>query len=165
MLVATSAALVSAVQDELARQIASLPRCQIAAAALEGSVAVLVETLDDAAAIANLYAPEHLSIQTAAAGGRCCPACAMPAACFRARIRPRRPATIVRERITCCRPPGRRGFRAAYASATFQKQMTVQRLTRDRAALAPRRRDDAGPRRGARGGTRGPSSMRFAEPS
>lgn len=64
VLLATSAELLDAVQAELARQVASLPRREIATAALAGSVAVVVESLDAAAELANYYAPEHLSIQT-----------------------------------------------------------------------------------------------------
>ncbi len=64
VLLTSSAELLGAVQAELARQIASLPRREIAEAALAGSVAVVVQSLDDAIEIANCYAPEHLSVQT-----------------------------------------------------------------------------------------------------
>ena len=64
VLLTTSAELLAAVQVELARQIASLPRREIAEAALAGSVAVVARSLEDAAELANCYAPEHLSIQT-----------------------------------------------------------------------------------------------------
>jgi histidinol dehydrogenase len=65
VLLTTSARLLTAVRAELERQSATLPRRPIAASALEKSAAVLVENLADAVEIANAYAPEHLSIQTA----------------------------------------------------------------------------------------------------
>ncbi len=60
----TSASLLSEVQSEIARQITSLPRRDIVSAALAGSSAIYTETLDEAIALADLYAPEHLCIQT-----------------------------------------------------------------------------------------------------
>jgi histidinol dehydrogenase len=56
-------ALVSAVNEELARQLADLPRAQIARAALERhGAAVIVAGRADAVAFANLFAPEHLEL-------------------------------------------------------------------------------------------------------
>jgi len=62
LLVTTSprlAAAVAARAEELAR---ALPRGTIALAALEHARVILVETLPEAVEIANLYAPEHLSL-------------------------------------------------------------------------------------------------------
>ncbi|MEN6451968.1 MAG: histidinol dehydrogenase [Thermoguttaceae bacterium] len=64
VLVTTSAAMLDRVQAELERQVATLPRREIATAALANSVAVVVESLGVAAELVNDYAPEHLSIQT-----------------------------------------------------------------------------------------------------
>jgi len=64
VLVSTSAELVAAVEAEIASQNESLPRRRIAAAVIEDSPAIIVETLAEAAEIADYYAPEHLSIQT-----------------------------------------------------------------------------------------------------
>jgi len=64
VLLAVGAELPAAVEARLAERIADLPRREIAAAALAGSVAVTVESLEDAVRLANHYAPEHLSIQT-----------------------------------------------------------------------------------------------------
>ncbi len=50
---------------EVSRQIETLSRKNTAAAALENSTAVLVESLDQAMDILNNYAPEHLIIATA----------------------------------------------------------------------------------------------------
>lgn len=64
VLLTTSAHLLSAVQSEIADQLSTLPRREIAAASISKSVAILTETLDQAVDLANAYAPEHLSIQT-----------------------------------------------------------------------------------------------------
>jgi histidinol dehydrogenase len=66
VLVTTSAEVAEAVAREVERQIASLPRLEIARAALDAwGLIVLVDSLEDAAALADQYAPEHLEIVTA----------------------------------------------------------------------------------------------------
>ena len=65
ILVTTSEELLEAVQAEVAVQLAALPRQEIAAAALDNSRLVLVASSDEALAISNLYAPEHLILETA----------------------------------------------------------------------------------------------------
>jgi len=68
VLVTTSARLAAAVDDELVRQLASLPRRGIAERALtEHGAAVLVESIAAAIDFANRFAPEHLELQCAAA--------------------------------------------------------------------------------------------------
>jgi histidinol dehydrogenase len=63
ILITTSEALATAVMRELEQQLGSLERREIAAAALEGQgLAIVVETLEEALALANEYAPEHLSL-------------------------------------------------------------------------------------------------------
>ncbi|HEY3807387.1 MAG TPA: histidinol dehydrogenase [Kofleriaceae bacterium] len=63
VLVTTSAELAAAVDRELAHQLADLPRRAIAEAAItQHGAAVLVDSLDDAIAFANAYAPEHLEL-------------------------------------------------------------------------------------------------------
>ena len=59
-LLSDSADLLARVESELARQLAALPRAQIARQALAQSRLVQVETLEQAFAISNAYAPEHL---------------------------------------------------------------------------------------------------------
>ena len=63
ILVTTSPELGAAVAKEVAAQLATLPRKDIAAHSIShhGAV-VLVDTLDDAIAFANHYAPEHLEL-------------------------------------------------------------------------------------------------------
>ena len=65
LLVTTSEAFIAAVEAEVSKQLAALPRQEIAAAALENSRIVLVASTDEALAISNRYAPEHLIIETA----------------------------------------------------------------------------------------------------
>jgi len=62
LLVSPSAEMISAVQKEVARQLATLPRRDIAAAALASSRAIEVQDLNQAVAVSNAYAPEHLII-------------------------------------------------------------------------------------------------------
>ena len=64
LLVTTSPTLLSQVQNELQRQLALLPRQEIARKALENSNLVLVATSEEMIELANAYAPEHLIIQT-----------------------------------------------------------------------------------------------------
>ena len=66
VLVTTSAALATAVDAELARQLADLPRKEIAEQALrEHGAAVIVDSLDTAIDFTNRFAPEHLELQVA----------------------------------------------------------------------------------------------------
>ncbi len=65
ILVAYSQAFVARVADALARQLAALPRGAIATEALKRSRAIVAASADEAVAIANRYAPEHLILQVA----------------------------------------------------------------------------------------------------
>ncbi|WP_448098311.1 histidinol dehydrogenase [Luteibacter yeojuensis] len=65
LLVSPSASLLDRVAIEVEQQRAALPRADIAARALEESRLVQVSDLDEAIAVSNRYAPEHLIIQTA----------------------------------------------------------------------------------------------------
>jgi len=65
LLVTTSPVLCQSVQQEVERQLALLPRKEIAARSLEHSKLIVVRDMDEALALTNAYAPEHLIIQTA----------------------------------------------------------------------------------------------------
>lgn len=63
ILLTPSASLIEKVQAEIARQIEERQRADVIAASLENrSGAVLTSDLDEAVALANLYAPEHLCL-------------------------------------------------------------------------------------------------------
>ncbi|HSD90586.1 MAG TPA: histidinol dehydrogenase [Kofleriaceae bacterium] len=68
ILVTTSRELASAVDVELTRQLASLPRRAIAEQSIAAhGAAVIVDSLDAAITLANRFAPEHLELQCAGA--------------------------------------------------------------------------------------------------
>jgi histidinol dehydrogenase len=60
LLLSDDAGLLDRVEAELAAQLAALPRADIARQALSASRLVQVDSLDEAFAISNAYAPEHL---------------------------------------------------------------------------------------------------------
>lgn len=64
LLITTSERVLDNVNKEVARQLDTLPRKEIAAQALENSRLVLVNNKDEAVELSNAYAPEHLIIQT-----------------------------------------------------------------------------------------------------
>lgn len=65
MLVTTSGVLLEAVRLALSKHMETLSRASIIAKALEDQgVAYVVNTIEDASALTNVIAPEHLSIQT-----------------------------------------------------------------------------------------------------
>ena len=64
LLITTCEQLLNEVEQELERQLALLPRKEIAAKALENSKSILVGSASEMMALSNAYAPEHLIIQT-----------------------------------------------------------------------------------------------------
>lgn len=64
ILVSNSADLIAAVQTEVEKQLAQLPRRAIAQTALSHSRYILTADLAQAVSVANAYAPEHLIVQT-----------------------------------------------------------------------------------------------------
>lgn len=64
ILISTSKEMIAKVQDEIALQLDKLPRKEIAAKTLENSQLVLVKDTNEAMALSNAYAPEHLIICT-----------------------------------------------------------------------------------------------------
>jgi histidinol dehydrogenase len=64
VLLAYDAGFIQTVLKEIEKQLQVLPRKDLAQAALDNSVAVVVEKNAEAMAIANFYAPEHLIIAT-----------------------------------------------------------------------------------------------------
>ncbi|MEG1685684.1 MAG: histidinol dehydrogenase, partial [Bacteroides sp.] len=64
MLISTSAALIKRVEEEVEQQLRRLPRREIAEKSLANSKLILANTMDEAVAMTNEYAPEHLIIET-----------------------------------------------------------------------------------------------------
>ncbi len=64
LLVTTCESLIAKVEQEVERQLALLPRNEIAAQALSHSKIILVHDDDEAMRLTNRYAPEHLIIET-----------------------------------------------------------------------------------------------------
>lgn len=64
MLITDSENLMKEVEYEVQRQLALLPRWEIAEKALANSKLILVKDMDEAVALTNEYAPEHLIIET-----------------------------------------------------------------------------------------------------
>ncbi|MDR0891360.1 MAG: histidinol dehydrogenase [Mediterranea sp.] len=64
MLVTTSERLLEEVRVEVERQLAELPRREIAARSLENSKLIVVRSMEEALELSNAYAPEHLIIET-----------------------------------------------------------------------------------------------------
>jgi histidinol dehydrogenase len=62
ILVSTSAAVIAAVEKEVASQLALLPRKDLAAKALANSKLILVDNMVTAMELLNTYAPEHLIV-------------------------------------------------------------------------------------------------------
>ena len=62
LLATTSQTLVTAVEEAIETQLQTLPRAAIARASLASARLIVVSDLEQAAEIANLYAPEHLSL-------------------------------------------------------------------------------------------------------
>lgn len=62
LLIATQRRLLDDVRDQLLRQLVQLPRRAIAAQALQCGRLILTDSLDEAFAISNAYAPEHLIV-------------------------------------------------------------------------------------------------------
>lgn len=65
LLVTTDESLIERVYSEVNAQLETLPRKEIASRALENSKLVLVHDMDEAMALTNHYAPEHLIIEAA----------------------------------------------------------------------------------------------------
>ena len=130
VLLAASAALPVAVERELAAGIAALPRREIAAAALAGSVAVLVESLADAVELANHYAPEHLSIQTERPEEVLAQIC-NAGSVFLGPYSPEAAGDYCSGTNHVLPTSGTARVQGGVSVRTFQKEIAVQRLTRE----------------------------------
>jgi histidinol dehydrogenase len=64
LLVSNSRGAIAAILEEVERQLQTLPRVDIARRSLAEGRAIRVADLEQACAVANLYGPEHLALQT-----------------------------------------------------------------------------------------------------
>lgn len=137
ILVTTSRPLADRVQAALARQAKTLPRRAIAEAALRSyGGLIVVKTLDEAAALANRIAPEHLEIMTASPH-----AVAERITCagtvFLGAWTPEAAGDYVAGPSHTLPTGGTARFFSGLSAATFMRSMTMIHLTRPRfAALA-----------------------------
>ena len=69
LLITDDLPLLGEVEEELVRQLATLPTAGVASQSLQRGGAVLVGSIDEAVSIANRLAPEHLELHGAAAEG------------------------------------------------------------------------------------------------
>ena len=69
ILVSDSTATIDAILEAVEEQLETLPRANIARASLAEARAIKVRDMETACAVANLYGPEHLAIQTEDAEG------------------------------------------------------------------------------------------------
>ena len=65
ILITTNESLAEKVSAAIKQQVAALPRKKIAKQALKNSKLIIVETISEAVALSNLYAPEHLILSCA----------------------------------------------------------------------------------------------------
>jgi histidinol dehydrogenase len=64
VLLTDSESLAQTAMEEVRQQLQQLPRNEIASKALDNSYAVVVQSIEEAAGFSNMYAPEHLLINT-----------------------------------------------------------------------------------------------------
>lgn len=64
VLVTDSSSMLAQIREEVEKQLTVLPRRDIAAQSLANSKLILVHDMDEAMALSNTYAPEHLIIET-----------------------------------------------------------------------------------------------------
>jgi len=62
ILITTSLDLANQLDREMIKQLGKLKRCSIAAQAVDRGITVIVDNIDEAIELVNLYAPEHLSL-------------------------------------------------------------------------------------------------------
>jgi histidinol dehydrogenase len=116
--------------DAVRRQLQELPRAQIAAAALAHARVVLAASLDEALAISNAYAPEHL-ILNVAAPRRWLAKVENAGSVFLGAWSPESVGDYCSGTNHVLPTYGHARAQSGVSVASFQKQITVQELTRD----------------------------------
>ena len=137
ILVSPSAELIARTDAALARQLARLPRRDTAAAALAHSRAILAADLQQAVAISNAYAPEHLIVQTADPRALL-PAIENAGSIFLGAYSPESMGDYASGTNHVLPTYGHSRSSSSLGIADFMKRMTVQELSNDGfRALAP----------------------------
>ena len=137
ILVSPSAELIARTDTALARQLARLPRRDTAAAALAHSRAILAADLQQAVAISNAYAPEHLIVQTADPRALL-PAIENAGSIFLGAYSPESMGDYASGTNHVLPTYGHSRSSSSLGIADFMKRMTVQELSNDGfRALAP----------------------------
>ena len=138
VLVTASARLAERVEAEAARQLASLPRREIAARSMaERGAAVVARGLSEAIRLADEFAPEHLALHVAHAA-RLLPRLSRAGAVFVGRCTPEAVGDYLAGPSHVLPTAGTARFASPLSVATFRRRMSVLELTpRALAAVAP----------------------------
>ena len=139
VLVAVPGFDLAALGDELAKQLAALPRRDTAAKALAHSFAVLVPDLAAAAQFSNAYAPEHLIVNAEAADAEALlPQLTAAGSVFLGRFTPESVGDYASGTNHVLPTYGYARMYSGVSLDTFLNHITVQALSRDGlAALGP----------------------------
>jgi len=137
LLATDSAQLLEAVRGEVQRQLGDLPRHEIASASLERARLILCASLQEAADVANAYAPEHLSLNVAEAE-TLLPRIRNAGAVFAGRQSAETFGDYCAGSSHVLPTDGAARAWSGISVSSFMKAMTVQQLTDDAAgAIAP----------------------------
>jgi histidinol dehydrogenase len=138
VLVTPSSALAARVEAEVARQLATLPRREIAARSIqERSAVVVTRTLAEAVALADQWAPEHLALHVREAR-RLVPRLRNAGAVFVGAATPEAVGDYLAGPSHVLPTAGTARFASPLSVATFRRRMSVIEFTpRALAAVAP----------------------------
>jgi histidinol dehydrogenase len=138
VLLTPSAALASAVEVEVARQLATLPRREIAARSIqERSAVVVTRSLAEAVTLADAWAPEHLALHVRQAR-RLLPKLRNAGAIFVGAATPEAVGDYLAGPSHVLPTAGTARFASPLSVATFRRRMSVIEFTpRALAAVAP----------------------------
>ncbi len=130
MLVSTSRELAERVQQEINSQLKDLSRAAIAAQAMENSRAIVVASIADAIRVSNAYAPEHLILQLTNAR-ECLADIRNAGSVFLGRWTPESVGDYCSGTNHVLPTYGYASTYSGLGVDQFQRQMTVQELTRE----------------------------------
>jgi histidinol dehydrogenase len=129
VLVTPSARLAAAVAAEVDRQLATLPRRELAARSIEErAAAVVTRTLSEAVRLADEWAPEHLALHVERAA-RLVPRLSRAGAVFVGRATPEAVGDYVAGPSHVLPTAGTARFASPLSVATFRRRMSVLELT------------------------------------